>query len=423
MKVLWITNEPLPEALSLLSGHRYVSDSTGSWVCALASYLPAACPGIELAVASPCAMVDSVTHLRGEHVRHILLPRPGRNDRCVEGIEVMWRRIRDEVAPDVVHIHGTEYPHGLAYVKACGPEHVLVTIQAVLGRYCIPEVFFGGLPVTDLLTTVTPRDIFRRDSLFAQRRRMVSRSKYETELLKSVRHVGGRTLWDRESVMEVNPALEYHYCGELLREPFHSGTWSYDSCVRGRIFVAQGYCPIKGFHQLLKALPAILESHPDVTVRVAGPAVIRGESFAERIKISGYGLFLRRIMRRHGLRDRVEFIGEIDALSMRSELLSCNVFVLPSSVENSPNSLGEAQMLGVPCVASRVGGVPDMIPDAECGVMYDFHDLPGLAEAVSSALDKSETFDGRHVRKVAADRHCPDRVVSGLVNIYDAICR
>lgn len=42
-------------------------------------------------------------------------------------------------------------------------------------------------------------------------------------------------------------------------------------------------------------------------------------------------------------------------------MLNANMFLLPSAIENSPNALGEAQMLGVPCVSSRVGGVEDMI--------------------------------------------------------------
>lgn len=421
MRVLWITNEPLSEALGLMSGQKAVSDSTGSWVHALSACLPSAFPGLELTVASPAAGVSRLTELSGKDIRHILLPVFGRNDVYEQRYEELWRQVRDMTDPDVVHIHGTEYPHGLAYVRACGAEHVLVSIQGVIHR--VAEHYFGGIPVSEIAMSVTPRDIVRRDSLFGQKRRVERRSCLELEMLKSVSHVCGRTAWDREAVLAVNPGLVYHHSGELLREPFLSGRWSYESCVKGRLFVAQGHYPLKGLHRLMAAFPAVLASHPDVTVRVAGPAVVRGDAFSERIKISGYGLMLRRLMRRYGLKGRVEFIGSIDAAAMRQELLSCNAFVIPSAIENSPNSLGEAQMLGVPCVASRVGGIPDMIPDEGCGLMYDFDDREALAERVTQVLDLSAQFDGSHVRDVASERHSRETITSGLMDIYTSICR
>lgn len=421
MRVLWITNEPLPEALGLMSGQKAVSDSTGSWVHALSGFLPSAFPDLELTVASPSAGVTRLTELPGRDIRHILLPMFGRNDAYEKRYEELWRQVRDMADPDVVHIHGSEYPHGLAYVKACGSEHVLVSIQGVIHR--VAERYFGGIPVSEIAMSVTPRDIVRRDSLFGQKRRVERRSCLELEMLKSVGHVCGRTEWDREAVLAVNPGLVYHHCGELLRDPFLTGRWSYDSCVRGRLFVTQGHYPLKGLHRLLAALPAVLASHPEVTVRVAGPAVVRGDALTEKMKISGYGQILRRLMRRYGLKGKVEFIGSIDAPAMKRELLSCNAFVLPSAIENSPNSLGEAQMLGVPCVASRVGGIPDMIPDDGCGLMYDYDDLEALAQKVSQVLDMSAQFDGSHVKDVASERHSRDAVASRLIDIYNSICR
>ena len=56
----------------------------------------------------------------------------------------------------------------------------------------------------------------------------------------------------------------------------------------------------------------------------------------------------------------------------------------PSSIENSPNSLGEAQLLGVPCIASDVGGVTDMIPNKECGIIYRFEEVELLAKHIPS---------------------------------------
>lgn len=64
---------------------------------------------------------------------------------------------------------------------------------------------------------------------------------------------------------------------------------------------------------------------------------------------------------------------------MKQEYLNANVFICPSSLENSPNSLGEAQILGTPCLASYVGGIPDMMFGNE-GYLYRFEEIEMLAE-------------------------------------------
>ena len=55
---------------------------------------------------------------------------------------------------------------------------------------------------------------------------------------------------------------------------------------------------------------------------------------------------------------------------MRQAYLEADVFLLPSQSENSPNSLGEAMLLGLPCVASNAGGIPDMLADGQEGLLY-----------------------------------------------------
>ena len=107
---------------------------------------------------------------------------------------------------------------------------------------------------------------------------------------------------------------------------------------------------------------------------------------------------------------------------MMEELLHANLFLLPSSIENSSNALGEAQMIGIPCVASRVGGMEDMIPNEHCGTLYRFSDTEELEYAVCQTFMKSSNYDNSIMRETAKKRH--DRNINSdtLIDIYHKIC-
>ena len=111
----------------------------------------------------------------------------------------------------------------------------------------------------------------------------------------------------------------------------------------------------------------------------------------------------------------------LDAEGMKREYLNANVFVCPSTIENSPNSLGEAQILGVPCISSYVGGVSDMIPNGDCGIMYRFEEINMLAKAVCDTFAKSEFSGQQHMMEVANQRHNPITNVAVLEKIYKEI--
>ena len=72
-------------------------------------------------------------------------------------------------------------------------------------------------------------------------------------------------------------------------------------------------------------------------------------------------------------------MGDLTAEEVKQYLLSSNLFVSTSAIENSSNSLGEAMLLGVPCIASDVGGVTDMITHKQEGFVYPFDDSNLLA--------------------------------------------
>jgi glycosyltransferase involved in cell wall biosynthesis len=124
-----------------------------------------------------------------------------------------------------------------------------------------------------------------------------------------------------------------------------------------------------------------------------------------------------------GLSSAVEFLGYVDAHAMANALSLSHVFVIPSYIENSPNSLCEAMQVGVPCVASYAGGIPSLIDDRQTGCLFPTGDAPLLAESILRVFRDDEFASrlGRCARAEASGRHAPARVKSELLAAYRGV--
>ena len=103
---------------------------------------------------------------------------------------------------------------------------------------------------------------------------------------------------------------------------------------------------------------------------------------------------------------------------MKNEYLNANLFICPSSIENSSNSVCEAQLLGVPTLASYVGGIPDLIPNDDCGILYRYDDIEMLAFKVCQIFDKSPRFDNSKMVDLAQKRHDVEANNRQLISLY-----
>lgn len=416
MNVLWITNIIFPEAQSLLKGNGCLK-SSGGWMLGAAESLLNQ-DDIELHVASISRDVRSLNILKGDRITYYLIPYGKGNLKYNSEYEPYWQQINSIVLPDIVHIHGTEYSHGLSYMKACGVDNVVISIQGLTSAYYY--YYYYGMTKSDVFRNITFRDIIRGTVLRGQRQ-FKERSKYEIEMIQMVHHIMGRTSWDKARCWAINPGAEYHFCNETLRHEFYSGEcWEYELCTKHSIFLSQAGYPIKGLHQVLKAMPLILRHFPDATIRIAGGDITKTETNKDRLRLSGYGKYIKRLISKNGLQDKVVFTGNLNASEMKSEYLRANVFVCPSSIENSPNSLGEAQILGVPCLASYVGGIPDMMKGNECG-LYRFEEIEMLAYKICNVFDSTNTQID--MSSNARFRHDGYMNQKSLYNIYTKVYR
>lgn len=342
-------------------------------------------------------------------------------------LEREFREILEKAKPDMIHIFGTEFPHALAAARAFGkPERTLIGIQGLC--YEIAKVYMAGLP-EEVQRKVTFRDFLRRDSLKQQQEKFYLRGKNEMEAISLAGHITGRTRFDREGTSRINAKALYHSMNETMRSSFYEGMWDPEACEKHSIFLGQGDYPLKGFHFLLQAMPEIIKKYPDTILYVAGNSVISHQTVKEKIKLPAYGKYLLTLIRNYRLEDRVVMLGKLSETEMKQQFLRSNVFVCASVLENSPNTVGEAMLLGVPVVASRAGGIPDMIADGCEGLLFETGNPADLVSAVDKVFSKEKDAKGDTLairiskagRRRAINAHDGETNYRRLLEIYGDI--
>ena len=416
MKILWITNQPVPELAKKLG----ISVSNGGgWMNKLADQIAV---NNELGIAFPKRGKDLIEIETGNIVG-FAFPAKKRattpDHRTVAKLEI----IISEFKPDIIHIWGTEYVHSYCAVKACEElketEKVLISIQGMVSIYA--KHFYASISPGKLLFP-TAHDIRRGSSVRHQYKDFIKRGKYEIKAIQNIRHVIGRTDWDKACTTQINPKINYHFCNETLRSSFYDSKWCLEKCEKHSIFVSQSQYPIKGFHLLLEALPLLLKKWPDCKVYTTG-RIYQGNCINDWEKMCNYDGYICKTIKKLNLKDHVYSTGTLSEKEMKERYLKSHVFVSPSSIENSPNSVGEAMILGMPVVASDVGGVTNMMQHEVEGFIYQYDAPYMLAYYIDKIFSDDEVAVslGMNARKRALVTHNPEINHRTMIGIYSTI--
>jgi glycosyltransferase involved in cell wall biosynthesis len=412
MRVLWFTNIPMP-AMDRQGG--ITTKGSGSWMLALLQVL-SGLPDIRLGVVTAYPGRNDA-EFSEDGVDYFVVGQPaGSRDvdysatslhKCAE-IAGRWK-------PDVVHIHGTERFYGLLGARRLIRYPVIISIQGLITPCSKWLSFFGEMSSADIVKAHGLREIVFRSGLLVEYMQFKKKAKQERDIVLGNQYFMGRTDWDRAQIAAVNSSATYYHVDEMMRKEFFKAEWNLNACRRHSVVFTNIGHPRRGTETLLDAIAILIREFPDIELRLAGQLFPK----------SGYGQIIIERIRKYGLADAVRFLGYLDAETMSRELSQSHVFAITSYIENSPNSLCEAMLVGMPCVASFVGGIPSLMKHGEEGLFFPAGDAPSLAGRIRELFldDKRAELMGRAARARASRRHDPARIIAQLLSAYSDVSR
>jgi glycosyltransferase involved in cell wall biosynthesis len=167
----------------------------------------------------------------------------------------------------------------------------------------------------------------------------------------------------------------------------------------------------KGLLTLLRAAPIILQKFRKVKF------VISGKSF------HGEEEKLKTLASRLGVEKNVLFYGYIPDEKLPKLYQAADIFVLPSIYEGMPFTLLEASASGLPVVATRVGGIPEVVSDGENGFLVSPLDIKGLAERILYLLENPSRAHemGLLGRRIVEEKFSWQRVAERVMEVYNEV--
>jgi glycosyltransferase involved in cell wall biosynthesis len=179
-----------------------------------------------------------------------------------------------------------------------------------------------------------------------------------------------------------------------------------------RVLFVGAYGEGKGVLDLLQALAAVRARAVDATLLIAG-----------KPRYAGDDVLVRQSVVELGLGAAVDFAGVLPPERLRGEYLSADVLCLPSLSEGLPMAVLEAMACGLPVLATRVGGVPDVVVDGETGVLVEPGDVRGiergLAELAADPIRRARM--GEEARRRVLQTSGEATVAAGWRTVYDRL--
>lgn len=410
MKVLWFSNSPA-------AAYSDITKGTGGWMvaldCALQSH-------VELHVAylypykrMPFKNRETTYYpiYSGNIIAENLKKRFLRNTR--RDFTNDYLKIIETVQPDIIHIHGTENTFHTILGKVNIPVVISIQGNPSVIAYKYRSGFMGKFEKEKVGKITFKSLIFGRNSFRDGYNNLTRMAELEQKTLLDAKYIIGRTDWDRRITRVFAPSSRYFIGNEMLRETFYKVSWNKgkpnDKII---IHTTNGNNYYKGFEVLCYALSLLNNVGYNVEWRVAG--------VSEDSKIVN---ITKRFLGNNYPKNGLKLLGSLDEDKLSLSLVSSHLYVMPSHIENSPNNLCEAMILGLPCIATHAGGTASILKDKEEGIIIQDGDPWALAGAVIEMVgdwEKAKQY-GANARQKALIRHNPDAIIRELIETYQEI--
>ena len=290
-------------------------------------------------------------------------------------------KIIREIAPDILHVHGTEGGYFTPALKTNVP--CIISIQGIISKYIKIEPTFAGY-----LQIILERSAVRKAKYF-----------------------GCRTNFDHDFVRSINKDAVIFDMPEAMNMVFYKHRWERPSQLS--ILFVGSLNKRKGIEDLISALAQVKGNFPAIQLKVIGA----GSKM--------YIKYLHEMAERNNLVKNIVWLGTKSPSEIALEMSRSTLFVLPSLMDNSPNCLAEAMAVGVPSIASNVGGIPSMIRENIDGILFEKNDVAGLANAIQLLVGDVNLQDKFSVnaRKKAFERNYPPNVAEKYLEVYKSLLK
>lgn len=418
MKIFWFHSGLMPVACEALG---YEKRNSCGWLESMLEALLEADPKLEICLMGwdwrPCDVQIG-------RVRHVSFAESGLTwyRKIPTRFQLKAQRLAQEFNPDLIHVQGTEYFYGCFDPKVYCGKPVVVSLQGLISG--IHPHYMGGISPRELHGTNWNARFFLkgRTLISEQTTWREGRAVQEQKVLRQQPNFIGRTLWDRDVVQFYNPQARYFTVNENLRPPFFTARRTQQTVKRHSIYCsAAASTALKGAHWLIRAVAGLKDEFPDIELRIAAANGLKQpKGLMARLNDQSYFAYLRRLIRELGVERHIVALPSLPAEKVAEELQCAELFVLPSMCENSPNSLGEAMLVGTPSIATFVGGVPSILKDGVEGKLVSPGDPAALAGAIRQWFLHSEEAEAcvEPARATALKRHDAKANADATLTVY-----
>mgnify|MGYP003289701781 CR=1 FL=1 len=416
MRALWFANTPCA-AIEYFNGTK----ASGCWLIAMSDFLSAR-NDIELHIAFYWHENIQSFEYRGIHYHPIHRKGIGnRFERVIHRFKNLYSNSIEKeeiikcnnviynVKPDIVHIHGTEENFGLVCQTSNCP-HV-ISIQGLLSS--IKYKLFSGYSKEDLKKYEPLIYKLLACGVNSTEKFFCSGAQREQKILRTCNNIIGRTKWDYDCTLALNPKRKYYHCDELIRDEFYMHQWIPRNCA-GRIHIATTISSgiYKGFETIFRTAQLLKDAYIDFEWYIIG--VSPSDSI---IKIT------EKLLKTSHTDINVILCGRKDADEIIDILKDTDIYIQASHIENSPNNVCEAMLLGMPIIATMAGGTSSLITDKTEGYLIQDGDPYSMTGAILHCIENYEeaVAYGVNARQTAIKRHDINNNVLNIINIYNEI--